>query len=64
MTQKYKVNDICFQYLLDKKFRNDIFSNEYNYIAAKIVQNYIDESSLVIICFSYIEDNNKNENIN
>ena len=30
LTQKYKVNDICFQYLLDKKFRNDIFSNEYN----------------------------------
>jgi hypothetical protein len=64
LTQKYKVNDICFQYLLDKKFRNDIFSNEYNYITAKIVQNYIDESSLIIICLSYIEDNNENENIN
>ena len=59
-TQKYKVNDICLQYLLDKKFRNFIFSNDYNYITVKVVENYIDESNMLIICLSKIDDNNEN----
>ena len=60
-TQKYKVNDICLQYLLDKKFRNIIFSNDYNYITVKVVENYINESNLIIICLSKIEENNEKE---
>ena len=61
LTQKYKVNDICLQYLLDKNFRNYIFSKEFNYIAVKIVANYIDESNLLILCFSKIDENAENE---
>ena len=56
LTQKYKINDICLQYLLDKKFRNYIFSNEFNYITVKIIEKYIDESSLIIICLSKLEE--------
>ena len=62
-TQKYKVNDICLQYLLDKKFRNIIFSNDYNYITVKVVENYINESNLLIICLSKIDENIENKNI-
>ena len=56
LTQKYKINDICLQYLLDKKFRNYIFSNEFNYITVKIIEKYIDESSLILICLSKLEE--------
>ena len=60
-TQKYKVNDICLLFLLDKKFRNVIFSTDYNYITVKVVENYINESNLIIICLSKIEENNEKE---
>ena len=63
LTQKYKTTDMCLQYLLDKKFRNHIFSNEFNHITVKIVENYIDESSLLIICLLKFDENNEiNEN--
>ena len=66
LTQKYKVYEICLQYLLDKKFRNYIFNNAYNYITVKIVENYIDESNLLILCLSKINesDNDKAQNEN
>jgi hypothetical protein len=63
LTQKYKINDICLQYLLDKKFRNYIFRNEFNYITIKIIEKYIDESSLIIICLSKLEDKKENNEI-
>ena len=66
-SQKYKVQDICFQYLLDKKFRNNIFTNDYNYLTIKIVENYVDESNLLIFCLSKIkknDENNSNDDIN
>jgi len=66
-TQKYKVQDICFQYLLDKKFRNHIFTNDYNYLTIKIVENYVDESNLLIFCLSKVkntDENNANDDIN
>ena len=63
LTQKYKINDICLQYLLDKKFRNYIFSNEFNYITVKIIEKYIDESSLIIICLSKLEDKKEDDEI-
>ena len=63
LTQKYKINDICLQYLLDKKFRNYIFTNEFNYITVKIIEKYIDESSLIIICLSKLEDKKEDDEI-
>ena len=66
-TQRYKVQDICFQYLLDKKFRNHIFTTDYNYLTIKIVENYVDESNLLIFCLSKVkntEENNSNDDIN
>ena len=64
LTQKYKITDICLQYLLDKKFRNYIFSNDFNSITVKIIEKYIDESTLLIIClskFDKIQDNKSKE---
>ena len=58
LIQKYKINDICLLYLLDKKLRNYIFSNEYNCITIKMIENYLDESTLLILCFSKIEEKN------
>mgnify|MGYP002625668560 CR=1 FL=1 len=64
LTQKYKPSDICFQYLLDKKYRNFIFNNEYNYITVKIIENYIDESNLVVIGLSKINESYKDSEEN
>ena len=60
LIQKYKINDICLLYLLDKKLRNHIFSNEYNCITIKIIENYLDESSLLILCFAKINEKSDN----
>ena len=63
LVQKYKINDICLLYLLDKKLRNHIFSNEYNCITIKIIENYLDESSLLILCFAKINEKSDNTEI-
>lgn len=52
LTKRKNSIDICILFLLDKKFRNNIFSNKYNSIAIKFVENYYEESHLVIFAIS------------
>ena len=52
LTKKNKSIDICILFLLDKKFRNNIFNNKYNSIAVKFVENYYEESHLVVLAIS------------
>ena len=62
LTRKNKPIDICIQYLLDKKFRSFIFDNEYNSITVKLIQNFYEESSLVILAILKIEKNENKKN--
>ena len=49
LTKKNKGADICYQYLFDKNFRKAIFSKKYTSIAVKIVEEFYDDSNLVIL---------------
>ena len=48
LTKKEKSSDICIQYLLDEKFRENIFSNEFKSISVNIYDNFFDDTFLVI----------------
>ncbi len=47
--KKNKGADICYQYLFDKNFRKAIFSKKYTSIAVKIVEEFYDDSNLIIL---------------
>jgi len=51
LTKKDKTIDICNQYLLDEKFRTNIFNKDFKSIAVKVFDNYFVEGYLVIIAF-------------
>ena len=48
-TKKNNPIDICILFFYDKKFRNNIFNNKYNSIAVKLIDNYYEDSHLVIL---------------
>jgi hypothetical protein len=47
--------DICIQFLLDQKIRNYIFNNSYNSIAVKVIEQYYNESHLIILAILKIK---------
>ena len=49
LMKKKKPIDVCIQYLLDNKFRNYIFDNKFTSISVKFVENFYEESHLVIV---------------
>ena len=49
LMKKKKPIDVCIQYLLDNKFRNYIFNNKFTSISVKFVENFYEESHLVIV---------------
>jgi len=49
LMKKKKPIDVCIQYLLDNKFRNNIFNNKFTSISVKFVENFYEESHLVIV---------------
>lgn len=51
LTKKDKTIDICTQYLLDDKFRTNIFNKDFKSIAVKVFDNYFVEGYLIIIAF-------------
>lgn len=61
LTKKIRPIDICIQYLLDTKFRNYIFNNKYNSISIKFIENYYEQSNLIIVAILKIE---KEKNLN
>ena len=56
LTKKYKSIDVCIQYLLDEKFRDNIFNKDFKSIAVKVFDNYFVEGYLIIIAFLKVED--------
>ena len=52
LTKKRNSIDICILFLLDQKYRNNIFNNKYNSIAFKFVENYYEESHLIVLAIS------------
>ena len=57
LTQKVNPIDIIVQYLLDKQYRRNIFNTYSKEIAAKIVKNFYNDSTLVIIVIILDRDN-------
>ena len=49
LMKKKKPIDVCIQYLLDNKFRNYIFNNKFTSISVKFIENFYEESHLVIV---------------
>lgn len=56
LTKKYKSIDVCVQYLLDEKFRKNIFNKDFKSIAVKVFDNYFVEGYLVIVAFLKVEE--------
>jgi len=56
LTKKYKSVDVCVQYLLDEKFRKNIFNKDFKSIAVKVFDNYFVEGYLVIVAFLKVEE--------
>jgi len=56
LTKKYKSIDVCIQYLLDEKFRKNIFNKDFKSIAVKVFDNYFVEGYLVIVAFLKVEE--------
>ena len=56
LTKKDKTIDICNQYLLDEKFRTNIFNKDFKSIAVKVFDNYFVEGYLVIVAFLKVEE--------
>ena len=59
--KKSELKHIAMQYLYDKVFIPNIFKKEYNSIAIKIKDNIFDDSYLIILAITKVE-NNENEN--
>ena len=49
LMKKKKPIDVCIQYLLDNKFRNYIFNSKFTSISVKFIENFYEESHLVIV---------------
>ena len=60
LTQKDNPVDIIIQYLLDKKFRKYIFGENSQNLIIKVLKNYYNNSSLIIVAIS-IEQEDLNE---
>ena len=60
LTQKDNPVDIIIQYLLDKKFRKYIFGENSQNLIIKVLKNYYNNSSLIIVAIS-IEQEDSNE---
>ena len=60
LTQKDNPVDIIIQYLLDKKFRKYIFGEHSQNLIIKVLKNYYNNSSLIIVAIS-IEQEDSNE---
>ena len=63
ISKKNKSIDICTQYLFDIKFRKKIFNKEYNSIAIKVIEEFLEDSYLIILVIMK-EDIHDNNNIN
>ena len=61
--KKSELKHIAMQYLYDKVFIPNIFKKEYNSIAIKIKDDIFDDSFLIILAITKVE-NNENENEN
>jgi len=59
--KKSELKHIAMQYLYDKDFIPYIFKKEYNSIAIKIKDDIFDDSDLIILAITKVE-NNENEN--
>ena len=69
ISKKYNSLDICMQYLFDIKFRKKIFNKDYTSIAVKVIEEFLEDSYLIILVIMKgdINDNdngNGNENVN
>ena len=51
ITKNNNAIDICNQYLFDKNFRKNIFMKEYTSIAIKIIEDFYENSNLIILAF-------------
>ena len=56
LTKKYNSIDVCIQYLLDEKFRKNIFNKDFKSIAVKIFDDFFVEGYLIIIVFLKVEE--------
>ena len=63
ISKKNNSLDICTQYLFDIKFRKKIFNKKYNSIAIKVIEEFLEDSYLIILVIMK-EDINNNENDN
>ena len=59
LTQKDNPVDVIMQYLLDKKFRKYIFNEHSKTLIIKVLKNYYNNSSLVIVAISIERDDSK-----
>ena len=59
LTQKENPIDIIMQYLLDKKYRKYIFNEHSQTLIIKILKNYFNNLSLVIVAISLEQDDSK-----
>ena len=57
LTQKYNPIDVVVQYLLDKQYRRNIFNQYSKGLTIKIVKNYFNDSTLVIMVIILDRDN-------
>ena len=48
-TKKYDSDEICMIYLLDKNFRNHIFSSDYYSIAVNILEDILPDENFIIL---------------
>lgn len=63
ISKKNKSLDICIQYLFDIKFRKKIFNKIYNSIAINVIEEFLEDSYLIILVIMK-EDINNNDNEN
>ena len=57
LTQKYNPIDVVVQYLLDKQYRRNIFNQYSKGLTIKIVKNYFNDSTWVIMVIILDRDN-------